>query len=109
MEIASFPFKLLNWATVPVEEHAGETGMAYWQVQQMGNIRVRLVKYSPNYSADHWCKKGHVVYCLEGAMDTLLQDGRIMKLTAGTGYLVGDNSEAHRSASTDGCTIFVVD
>jgi quercetin dioxygenase-like cupin family protein len=75
----------------------------------INNIRVRMVEYSPGYKADHWCKKGHIIYCIEGEMDTELEDGRIIKLTEGMTYFVGDNSEAHRTSTKNGCKLFIVD
>ena len=83
--------------------------MAYWQVQKVNDIRVRMVEYSPGYKADHWCSKGHIVLCLEGEMDSELDDGRVMKLTKGMCYFVGDNDEAHRSSTPGGCKLFIVD
>ena len=109
MNIISFPFQTLNWSSVPKEEHKGETGIAYWQVQKVNDIRVRIVEYSPVYKADHWCSKGHIILCLEGEMDSELDDGRILKLTAGMCYFVGDNNEAHRSTTASGCKLFIVD
>ena len=49
--------------------------MALWRTQQFDNIRVRMVEYSAGYLADHWCKKGHILLCLEGEMQTELADG----------------------------------
>ena len=109
MQLSSFPFQILDWSSVSREEHKGETGIAYWQVFMMGKIRVRKVEYSPGYKADHWCHKGHVLFCMEGEMDTELEDGRIMKLTAGMVYMVGDNNEPHRSSTKTGCKLFIVD
>lgn len=109
MNISSFAFQTLDWSSIPKEEHKGETGMAYWQIQMVNDIRVRLVEYSPGYKADHWCSKGHVILCLEGEMDTKLEDGRIMKLSKGMCYFVGDKSEAHRTSSSGGCKLFIVD
>ena len=109
MNITSFPFQTLKWSSVPKEEHKGETGIAYWQVQMLNEIRVRMVEYSPGYKADHWCKKGHVLFCMEGEMNTELEDGRITKLVAGMCYFVGDNNEAHRSSTETGCKLFIVD
>lgn len=109
MKMVSFPFQTLNWSSIPTEEHKGETGMAVWQVQMVNDIRVRMVEYSPGYKADHWCSKGHVLFCTEGEMETELKDGRIFKLTPGMCYLVGDNNEAHRSSTTTGCRLFIVD
>lgn len=109
MQIDSFPFRTLDWSTVPRDEHPGETGMAYWQVQQLHTIRVRKVEYSAGYVADHWCSKGHVILCLEGEMETELADGRRFKLHPGMCYFVGDNNEAHRSSTRTGCKLFIVD
>ncbi|MBL7732325.1 MAG: DHCW motif cupin fold protein [Chitinophagaceae bacterium] len=109
MNLSSFPFRTLDWATVPREEHKGETGSAWWQVQMMNDIRVRRVEYSAGYKADHWCKKGHIIFCLEGEMDTELEDGRLFTLSKGMCYFVGDNDEAHRSTTIGGCQLFIVD
>lgn len=109
MHIDSFPFRTLDWTGIPREEHKGVTGTAWWQVQHLNAIRVRKVEYSPGYLADHWCKKGHVLFCLEGEMETELEDGRKFTLQAGMCYLVGDNNEAHRSSTGTGCKLFIVD
>ena len=109
MNIASFSFQTLDWSTVVKQEHKGETGMAYWQTQMVNNIRVRRVEYSAGYKADHWCSKGHILFCLEGTMNTELEDGRIMQLGKDTCYFVGDNNEAHRSSTETGCKLFIVD
>lgn len=109
MKIPSFPFQTLDWATVPKEEHKGETGLAHWQTMMMGEIRVRIVEYSPGYKADHWCKKGHIIHCLEGEMETELDDGQFFVLRKGMSYFVGDSNGAHRSYSVLGCRLFIVD
>ena len=109
MNITSFPFQTLDWSSIAKEEHKGETGMAYWQTKTVNDIRVRMVEYSPGYKVDHWCSKGHILFCMEGEMDTLLKDGRIMKLVAGMCYFVGDKDEAHQSSTLTGCKLFIVD
>jgi len=83
--------------------------MTYWQTQIVNDIRIRMVEYSSGYKADHWCSKGHIILCTEGEMYTELEDGRIMKLTKGMTYFVGDNCEAHRTFSENGCKLFIVD
>ncbi|MEY9771837.1 hypothetical protein ABIA14_004114 [Sinorhizobium fredii] len=76
MEINAIPFGITDWAEVEATEHKGETGVAYWRTRQFGPIRVRVVEYTPGYLADHWCSKGHILYCLEGELQTELPDGR---------------------------------
>lgn len=109
MNISSFTFQAIDWSNVLKEKHKGDTGTAYWQVQHLNNIRVRKVEYSPGYKADHWCSKGHVLFCYKGEMTTELKDGRIFTLYEGMCYFVGDNNEPHRSFTEEGCLIFIVD
>jgi hypothetical protein len=89
MEMAASRFSTTDWSEIPATEHAGETGKALWRTKNFGQIRVRMVEYSPGYEADHWCAKGHVLLCLEGELETRLADGRTFTLTPGMSYHVG--------------------
>jgi quercetin dioxygenase-like cupin family protein len=109
MKMNSIPFGTTDWATIPPTHHAGTTGTATWRTQHFGEIRVRMVQYSANYEADHWCSKGHILLCLEGELETELEDGRTFTLTAGTSYQVADNAEPHRSRTVLGAKLFIVD
>jgi quercetin dioxygenase-like cupin family protein len=109
MKMSEIPFGTTDWATIPPTLHAGTTGTATWRTQQFGEIRVRMVQYSANYEADHWCSKGHILLCLEGELETELEDGRKFILTPGTSYQVADNAEPHRSRTTTGAKLFIVD
>lgn len=109
MKIDLFPFQTLDWSSLNAEEHQGITGKAWWKVFHMGDIRIRMVEYSADYFADHWCQKGHIIYCIAGEMTTELEDGKEFILSQGMTYHVGDNSNGHRSRSANGCTLFIVD
>jgi hypothetical protein len=109
MKITDIPFGTTDWSTVEVTEHPGTTGKAFWRTRQFGDIRVRFLEYTPGYLADHWCVKGHILFCLEGQLDTELADGRKFTLTAGMSYQVADQAEPHRSATAIGAKLFVVD
>ena len=109
MTIPNHPFEIINWDNVPKEIHAGDSGTAHWQILQVGDIRVRMVEYSRAYVADHWCSKGHIIFCIYSEMETTLQDGRKMLLKKGMSYHVGDKNESHRTASKEGCKLFIVD
>ena len=103
------PFTLMDWSTVPEEHHTGETGHALWKVIRIGSIRIRRVEYSPGYRADHWCDKGHVIFCIDGEMTTELKDGRTFILKKGMSYHVGDDADSHRTYSENGVSLFIVD
>jgi quercetin dioxygenase-like cupin family protein len=109
MDMHNIPFGTTDWSQIPRTEHQGESGMAYWRTQQFDQIRVRMVEYSPGYRADHWCSKGHILFCLEGELHTQLADGREVVLTPGVSYQVADNAEPHRSYTSTGARLFIVD
>ena len=109
MRIHDIPFGITDWSAVEATVHPGETGTAFWRTKQFGEIRVRMVEYSPGYTADHWCSKGHIVLCVQGELETELRDGRIVTLRPGQSYQVADEAEPHRSRSVGGARLFIVD
>ena len=109
MRIDNIPFGTTDWASVEPTTHQGDTGVATWRTRRFGDIRVRMVEYTPGYVSDHWCRKGHILLCLEGELHTRLEDGREFVLKPGMSYQVADEAEAHRSAAPAGAKLFIVD
>ena len=113
MHITQIPFATTNWSDIEQTEHLGDSGVAYWRTQYFGSednpIRVRMVEYSADYLADHWCHKGHILLVLQGELTTELDDGRVFTLSAGMSYQVADQHEAHRSSTQNGALLFIVD
>ena len=109
MQMTSIPFDTTDWSEIEKVEHKGERGAAYWRTRQFGNIRVRIVEYTPGYLADHWCTKGHILLCIEGELHTELEDGRKFTLKPGMSYQVADEAEPHRSFTERGAKLFIVD
>jgi quercetin dioxygenase-like cupin family protein len=108
MKIEGVPFTDIDWRAVPATVHPGERGCASWRTRELGNVRVRLVDYTPGYVADHWCERGHVVHVLDGELRTELSDGRLVTLAAGSAYVVSDGAP-HRSVSPAGARLLIVD
>src|SRR5262245_7110543 len=100
--MSNIEFETIDWSTVTAAEHAGETGMSLWKTAQRGGLRLRMVEYSKGYLADHWCRKGHIVHCLEGDFVSEMENGEKFKLTKGMTYVVSDNLSSHRSVSENG-------
>ncbi len=109
MKIQDVPFCSIDWSQITPTEHPGETGLAYWRTLEVGNIRVRMVEYTPGYLANHWCNRGHVLLVLEGELTTELKDGRVFTLTSGMSYQVADDTAPHRSHTASGAKLFIVD
>jgi hypothetical protein len=102
-------FQTIDWTNIEKTEHQGETGVAYWQTKQFEGLRVRIVEYSPNYLADHWCEKGHIVQCLPGEFVSELANGETFTLSKGMTYIVSDELSSHRSVSANGVKLLIID
>ena len=110
MKIPELPFTVTNWDEIVPTRHAGESGHALWRTLNIGDIRVRIVEYTPGYVADHWCDRGHIIYVLEGELISELKDGRVSILKPGMSYQVSDFGDAARRSSTKtGVKLFIVD
>jgi quercetin dioxygenase-like cupin family protein len=109
VRIDDVPFTTTDWSKLEPSEHRGATGVALWRSFEQGNLRVRVVEYSPGYAADHWCRRGHVLFVLEGELVTELEDGTATRLTPGMSYQVADSGLAHRSHTAIGAKLFIVD
>jgi len=107
--MSTIPFQTIDWNSVEKIEYKGETGIAIWQTIQFNGLRVRIVEYSEGYLADHWCKKGHIVHCLEGAFVSELSTGEKIKLAKGETYIVLDERSSHRSVSKNGVKLLIID
>ena len=109
MSYENIPFQVIDWNEQPKTTYPGETGTAWWQTIQFQGLRIRTVEYSKGYLADHWCRKGHIVYCLKGEFETELQEGEKFRLTKGMGYVVTDDMSAHRSVTKEGVKLLIID
>jgi hypothetical protein len=109
MKMPALMMSITDWSQVTPSEHPGDQGLALWRTRTFGDIRVRMVEYSPGYVADHWCSKGHVILCLSGFLDIAMGDGERWCLKPGQSYHVGDGDPPHRSSAPEGATLFIVD
>src|SRR5579863_7615358 len=109
MDLRAIPFRTVDWSAIEPTVHPGAPGTATWRTHEAGDVRARVVEYSPGYVADHWCERGHVVLVLEGELVTELRGGREVVLGRGQSYMVADGDGAHRSRSERGARLFIVD
>lgn len=107
--MSNIPFQTIDWSNIPKTEHKGEKGTSYWQTIQHEGLRLRIVEYTSGYLADHWCRKGHIVHCLEGEFVSELSTGDEFSLSAGMTYIVSDNLSSHRSISKNGVRLLIID
>lgn len=103
------PFQTIDWNSINSTEHKGETGMSFGKTIQFEGLRLRIVEYSKGYLADHWCKLGHIVHCLEGEFISELENGEKFILTQGMTYVVSNELSSHRSYSENGVKLLIID
>ncbi|MBC7937042.1 MAG: DHCW motif cupin fold protein [Rhizobacter sp.] len=107
--MSNISFQTINWDTIENTEHKGETGTASWKTLSFDGLRFRMVEYSPGYLANHWCQKGHIVHCLSGSFTTELETGEKFTLATGMSYIVSDELSSHRSVTSEGVKLLIVD
>lgn len=105
----SIPFQITDWGNIPSEVKAGTSGTATIRTQQLDGLRIRMIEYSANYLADHWCELGHLVFVLEGELINELKDGPTTMMKAGMSYAVSDGLSAHRSRTVEAVKLLIVD
>jgi len=103
------PFHTIDWNSIAKTEHPGETGTAIERTLHYEGLQIRMVEYSANYFANHWCQKGHIVHCLEGTFVSELQTGEKFTLHKGDMYVVSDDMSSHRSTSAEGVKLLIID
>ncbi|AGI74120.1 RmlC-type cupin domain-containing protein [Octadecabacter arcticus 238] len=110
MQLPATPFTCLDWDAVTPQEYPGTTGTSYWRCFDSGDLRVRVVDYGPDFLADHWCDRGHVLHVISGELVVELADGREVPMKSGNSFCVSNNGDsAHRVRTTQGCQVFIVD
>lgn len=105
----SIPFQITDWSQVPTTVVNGASGTATMRVVQHGDLRIRMIEYSANYLADHWCQLGHLVFVLEGELINELENGETTVMKEGSSYAVSDGLSSHRSRTVGLVKLIVVD
>src|SRR5664279_442406 len=102
-------FRTIDWNQITKTEKPGETGRSYSQMIEYPGLRIRIVEYTAGYLADHWCQKGHIVYCLEGELVNEQENGEKFLLKQGMSYVVSDDMSSHRSRTEKKIKLLIVD
>lgn len=103
------PFQVIDWEPMQEQVQKGTTGEVISRTLQMEGLRVRIVEYSAGYLADHWCRKGHIIHCLEGDFTSEMETGEKYYLKKGMTYIVSDDLSSHRSVSENGVKLLIID
>jgi hypothetical protein len=109
MNQENIPFQIIDWSKIENTVHPGEKGTAFWKTLQFSGLRIRIVSYSDGYLADHWCRKGHIVHCLEGELVTEHENGEKFVMREGMTYVVSDNLSSHRSVTKHAVKLLIID
>ncbi|GAB3480207.1 DHCW motif cupin fold protein [Marinomonas epiphytica] len=108
MEIKNMPFGTIDWQGVEKQTLKGESGFAYWRTKKLGDVSVHMVTYSAGYFSEQWSTSGHIAFCVNGEIQTLLKDGREITISSGMSQQLPDG-DPYRFSSVEGATLFMVD
>lgn len=107
--MSNIPFEKIDWSKIPKNEYSGENGTSFWQTVEFEALRIRIVEYKNGYLANHWCKKGHIVHCLQGEFITELENGDKVTFSQGMSFVVSDNLSSHLLISENGAKLLIID
>ena len=109
MVISDVPFSTFSWKGQPEVTTKGESGEVRSRAVSIGDYRARVVTFSASYKADHWCRKGHIVFVQDGDLSISFDDGRKALLIAGEGFVLSDEDGSHLVESVEGATATILD
>lgn len=109
MDILSPNDFLIDWEKIPEEKFNGLNGFTISKTEKTGNLQIRLVYYSEQYEADHWCNKGHVIYVQEGELWIDFKDGNSMKVEKGNLCVLGENNQPHKARTIEKAEVLIID
>ena len=109
MRLDSIPFAVIDWDQLTESSQVGETGTTSSRTVEVGAARLRLIRFSEDYLADHWCSRGHLAHVLEGAVVIELRDGSEYTITRGMTIQIPSDTHPHRLSSRGGALLLVVD
>jgi len=109
MDLKDISPNLINWEKIETVELKGETGTSFMRIYEEGNIRLRMIEYSADYYADHWCTRGHIIHVIEGELIYEQKNGKTFSLIPGNSFQVGDNKDEHLVRTINGARVFLVD
>jgi hypothetical protein len=102
-------FQTIDWNGLPKTIRQGQSGKSISQTIEHPGLRIRIVEYSAGYLADHWCQKGHLVYCIEGEVINEQENGDQYILKQGMCYIVSDDMSSHRSRAENKVKLLIID
>ena len=102
-------FQTIDWNKLTETINEGLAGNSSSRTIEFPGLRIRMVEYSAGYLADHWCQKGHFVYCIEGEVTSEQENGDLYILKKGMSYIVSDNMSSHRSRTESSAKLLIVD
>lgn len=104
----SHPSEIIHWNEIPETRAEGFPGFSLTREKIIWDISVRKIIFSPGYSGDHWCSKGHFIHCLSGKMALYFQDGSTMTVLPGNSCILPDGNPAHRLETSDQTEVMIL-
>ena len=109
MNINNLNTQEINWDLIPQTELAGTTGKSLFKEIISGSYRIRRAEYLSGYTSAEWCDKGHIIYCIKGALTLNFKNREAVTLREGNSIILGSDDHHTASAENESAVIFIVD
>jgi hypothetical protein len=109
MQTLPLPLEPTDWSRVDEVQESGESGHAICKTRTFGDIRLRLIDYTPGFVAASWCLKKHIMHCIAGAITVHVQDRPGIAFQEGMSLVTDDDGPPHRLSTEIGAVLLIVD
>jgi len=99
----------IDWDKIPSEKINGTSGFVISKMVEFNYIRIRLLHFSENYEADHWCDKGHIIFVVFGELVIEYKDNTHQKILTNNSVILGDNILSHKVITEIETKVFIID
>ena len=110
MKLNNVPYELIDWKGVETSLITGLEKKALARIKNFDEIRLRVIEKEPGYRADHFCKKGHIIFVIEGSMDIEFENGDKVPISTGQSIFISDDNQyGHTTFTEKGIKYFIID
>ena len=109
MQTLPLPLEPTDWSLVEEVRQTGASGHAICKTRRFGDVRVRLIDYTPGFVAALWCSKKHVIHCIAGSITVQMKDRPGISFQEGMSLVTEDTGPPHRLSTEIGAVLLMVD
>lgn len=100
---------MIDWETIAAQKTNGISGFVMVRVVELATFKIRQLSFSPNYEADHWCQKGHIIHVQKGELIIEYKNNTMVKIPELQSLILGDGLSWHKARTVKEAEVLIID